>query len=319
MITPVNRITSMLQTRNENRPSSSDSDIQNIQSSIANSVEELAMSRTLYQQKDKKHLANDLGRLLAGASEIQDVFSEVTGTKKITKDHIFKMLGQLKDDVSRYQMLKFLQENADLDLILLQLINNELDKIRKKRKKIVSLDLISSETADIQQFESIDALMFQRLYLNFLEFEGPVITYYETLYRSSIKYRKIAKFISQMINYEIFGITPNDDIDLYIYMNEKRKLLNIINVVYNYFEEEKERNRKLNKNDDHDLSFINAILLNVDLDLFCSKMSTSKVSMLITYFNRLPIELFYSPEDKEDALSIMRNNVSHRFINNGLK
>lgn len=318
MISPVNRITSLFSTNNQTRRS--ESEIINLQTSISNGVEELAMSRSLFQTRDNKTLSDDLGRMLKGNDEVSHQLNEVLGNKKITKDQIHQMLMKLKDDVSRYQTLRFLLESVNLDIEILQYINLELDKIRKKRKKITSLDALSSDTADIQQFESIDGLMLQRLYLGFLEYDGHMVSYFDMLYRSSKKYKEIARFISKMINYEIFGITPNDDIDLYIYMNEKRKLLNIIADVYSFFEEENRKNsHSKEKHEEDDLSFINSILLNFEVDSLCDKMLSSKVSFLITLFSKLPMEVFYSLEDKENVISTMRNNVTNRFVNNGLR
>lgn len=314
----------MLPLRNE-RKGDSEGNINTIQSGIANAVEELAMSRTLFQRKSKNALSRDLERLVEGSEELGDIVSEVSSSKKLTKETISNMLSKLKDDVSRYQSLRYLLENRDLSFELLKFLNEELEKLKRKRRKISSLDLISAETADIQQSESIDGLMFQRLYLNFLEYNGHICSYFEALYKSSKKYKKITKFISRMLNYEIYGITPSDDIDLYIYMNEKRKLLNIMCLVYSYFDDvkNKEENDKIISSDknglDDEVTFINAVLLNLDLDSLCSKMSTLKVSKLISYFNKVPVELFYSSEDKDDSIAIMRNNISHRFINNGLR
>lgn len=319
MISPVNRIVSLFSTNNQTKRNQSE--IGNVQTSISNAVEELAMSRSLFQTRDNKVLADDLGRMLKGNDEVRDSLNEVLGNKKITKENVNQMLISLKDDVSRYQTLRFLLESANLDMELIQYINIELEKIKKKRKKITSLDVISSETADIQENELIDGLMFQRLYLGFLEYDGQMASYFDILYRSSKKYKEIAKFISKMINYEIYGITPNDDIELYIYMNEKRKLLNIISDVYSYFEREmkKENDSGNEKDDNEDLSFINSILLNFDVDSLCDRMSTSKVSFLITRFSKLPMELFYSVDEKENVIDIMKNNVTNRFVNNGIR
>ena len=319
MISPINRISSMLPTRNETNSDSADVDIDSLQIGIANSAEELAMSRTLFQKKERKTLSEDLGKLINATEEFSDFISDLKEIKNLTKDKLFTILSKLKDDVAKYQLLRYLLANGNIDFELLKIINKELDEIKKKRKKISSLDLISSETVDFQKKESIDPLMFQRLYLNFLEFDGQMCSYFENLYKTSKKYKKIVRFISKMMNYEIFGITPSDDIDLFSFMNEKRRLLNVMSSIYSNFDQEKKKDSEKDNPEEDDLSFINAILLNLDLDRLCSKMSSAKVSILISYFNRIPVELYYSSEEKDDALSTMRNNVSYRFINNGLR
>ena len=321
MISPINRISSMLPTRNEMNSDSSDVDINSLHVGISNSVEELAMSRTLFQKKEKKALSEDLGRLIDSTKEFSEFITELKEIRSLTKDKLFTILAKLKDDVAKYQLLRYLLANGNIDFELLKIINKELDEIKKKRKKISSLDLISSETVDFQKKESVDPLMFQRLYLNFLEFDGQMCSYFENLYKTSKKHKKIVRFISKMMNYEIFAITPSDDIELFSFMNEKRRLLNIMSSIYANFDKDKDKDKDKDreKSEEDDLSFINAILLNLDIDKLCSKMSSEKVSMLISYFNKIPFELFYSIEEKDDALSTMRNNVSYRFINNGLR
>ncbi len=349
MIGPTPRVTTSNALNNQ-RPTKAGAEpkMLDLHASLQESAEELAMARSKFQQKDKATISQERSRFLENKPELMVVVSEALGDEAPTQERIMNMLAKIKDDVSRYQLLRFLLESGQLDAVLYQFINSELEKLRKKRTKISSLDQINGDTTEFESIESLDGIMLQNLYVDLLEYDGHITGYFETLFKSSRKYKKIASFLSKMINYDIYGYSPNENIDSYIYLNEKRRYLNMIANVYNHFDTEKyrykwfvissedgnesekdekkdhrnqdEKNKKDEElNYDPDLLFISSIFMNIDVDSFCSKMDPNTVSMLINYFNKTHVDLFYSVEDKTEVLDTMKSNISHRFVRNGIR
>ncbi len=349
MIGPIPRVTTT-STLNNQRPTKAGAEpkMLDLHASLQESAEELAMARSKFQQKDKTTISRERSRFLENKPELISAVNEVFGDEAPTKERITNLLAKMKDDVSRYQLLRFLLDSGQLDAVLYQFINSELEKLRKKRRKISSLDQINEDTADFESIESLDGIMLQNLYIDLLEYDGHICGYFETLFKSSKKYKKIARFLSKMINYDIYGYSPNENIDSFIYLNEKRRALNMVANVYDYFDSNKFRNKwffiqsddedkrkkdkeKNDKNQDEkkdnpeelnydpDLLFISSIFMNIDVDAYCSKMHPDTVSMLINYFSRTHVDLFYSVEDKTEVLDTMKSNISHRFIRNGIR
>ena len=353
MIGPVARVggSSYANRMQENR---AEPKLMDVHGSIADSVEELAMARSKFQEKDKGTVTRERARYMLKNPDLVDAVEEVLkgAEQKPTRESVMQALSRLKDDVSQYQLLKFLLESGDIDASLYQFINEEIDKLRRKRRKIVSLDNISAETEEFTSAESVNGTKLQNMYLNFLEFDGQMCLYFESLFKSSKKYKKLAKFMSKMINYEIYGLTPNDDIELYAHMNERRKSLNLLADIYDHLEhsdlkgqwfldrqteknetsqhknnqqeqqnqdQEEEKENEEGVDYDKDILFITSFLMNMDVDEICSKMSTKTVAYLIEYLNKVHVDLFYSPEDKEEVLDTMKSNISHRFIRHGIR
>ncbi|MGL5249673.1 MAG: hypothetical protein ACRC7P_01140 [Enterovibrio sp.] len=283
------------------------SNINKIQSSIANSIEELAMARSLYQAKDKKSAKDELrelGDLLRGDAETDNAVNSVLKTGVLTKENVSQILLQLKNDVSRYQLLRYLLAGGNVSAELYQFLFEEMEKLKRKRKKITSLDKTSSDAIELSKNESMSTIDLQELYLSFLEADGHICPYYEELYKKNKKHNKITRFISKMLGCEIYGLTPKDDFDFYIHISEKRKNLNMMNDLYSALEL---------KNGFHDLDFVPSILMNVDAMAFFDTLQVEQASALVDFFLRVPQSLFFSPEDKEEVISAMKNNITNRF------
>lgn len=283
------------------------SNINNIQSSIANSIEELAMARSLYQAKDKKSAKDELkelDNLLRGDAETDNAVNSVLKTGVLTKENVSQILLQLKNDVSRYQLLRYLLASGNVSAELYQFLFEEMEKLKRKRKKITSLDKTSSDAIELSNNETMSTIDLQELYLSFLEADGHICPYYEELYKKNKKHNKITRFISKMLNCEIYGLTPKDDFDFYIHISEKRKNLNMMNDVYSTLEL---------KSGFHDLDFVPSILMNVDAMDFFDTLQVEQASALVDFFIRVPQSLFFSPEDKEEVISAMKNNITNRF------
>ncbi len=356
MITPIVRASNSSSMSNLSNVSGKQAKVADLHGSIADSVEELAMARSKFQEKDKGTVTRERSRFLMSNPDMLDAVNEVLDAdQKPTQDSITQLLTKMKDDVSRYQLLKFLLESGDVDAAVYQFINDELEKLKRKRRKLASLDNISAETQEFAATEDMDGISLQNIYLGFLEFEGEMSLYFESLFKSSKKYKKLAKFMSKMINYDIFGLTPSDDLDVYIHLNERRKALNLLTDIYVYLDTEEfrgkwfiedkqyegknnndqnnssggqqqnasEQNKDENDPDekkyDEDLLFISSILMNTDVEEICERMAADKVNMLISYFNKVHVDLFYSIDDKIEALDAMKNSITDRFTRHGVK
>ncbi len=356
MITPIVRASTSSTMSNLNNVSGKQAKVADLHGSIADSVEELAMARSKFQEKDKGTVMRERSRFMMSNPDMLEAVNEVLeGDQKPTQDSISQMLSKMKDDVSRYQLLKFLLESGDVDAAVYQFINDELEKLKRKRRKLASLDNISAETQEFAATENMDGISLQNMYLGFLEFEGEMSLYFEALFKSSKKYKKLAKFMSRMINYDIFGLTPSDDFDVYIHLNERRKALNLLADIYAYLDtdefrgkwfmekkkSESENTDEQNKNSggqqqnasqqnkdednsekkdyDEDLLFITSFLMNTDVEETCERMAADKVNMLISYFNKVHVDLFYSIEDKIEVLDTMKSSITDRFTRHGVR
>lgn len=310
MMRPIARNTTQFYTQNKQESKKTDGEdgVNQIQSSIANSVEELAMARSLYQSKNKKlgsESSQELELLLQGDAETNESLTKVLSSGEITKESLTQVLLQLKSDVGKYQLLRYLLTNADISAAVYQFIFEEIEKLKRKRKKLSSLDNLVSENSETNDKDAISSIELQEIFLSFLEYQGHIAPYFDEVYKKSKKkYKKIIKFISKMLNYEVFALTVKDDLDAFIYLTEKRRDLNMLNDVYEALDE-------MNKFDN--LDFVHSLLINVEVEEFCDTLSSEQVSMLVTFFNRVPQPLFFSPEDKEEVLGTMRNNVTYRF------
>lgn len=349
MIGPIPRVTTSGTLNNQrSMKAGPEPKMLDLHASLRDSVEELAMARTKFQQKDKASVGRERELFLESKPELMMVVNETLGDDPPSQERLLNLLARIKDDASRYQLLRFLLDSGQLDAVLYQFIRGELEKLRKKRKKITSLDQINQDTVEMESAESLDAAMLQNLYLDLLEYDGHICSYFETLFKSSKKYKKIAKFLSKMINYDIYGYSPNENIDSFIYLNDKRRMLNMITDVYHHFDsdlfrnkwfvthlahknqrdnnqdsdQEQEKQHQEKKEEelyDADLLFISSFFMNIDVDEYCSRMKPETVSMLINYFNRTHVDLFYSVDDKTEVLDTMKSNISHRFIRNGIR
>ncbi|MGL4222560.1 MAG: hypothetical protein ACRCSS_18220 [Shewanella sp.] len=313
MLSPISRL-SMLQSVNEKQPISQASN-KTVMQNLTDALEELSMSRTLFDKKDKDLKNKGLSSFIESNQELKDIVSKIKKIENIKWEDIEVAYNKISSEIGKYQILRHLLTLDNLSADIIILINKKLNELKKKRKKISSLDRLDDAITD-GKLEGINGLMLGEVFISYLEYDGHVSDFTYELSKNYHEYNTLMKELFRLIGYEIFSESYKNEMENYIFLNAKRRDIQQISNVYDDLLTGK---LAINKNNISVSDFVYKILSNLELEKIVDVCDTNELIKISNYFSKIPSGLFYSQTDKDLVIAFFIDKVTRGFLDRGIR